>query len=432
MIRIMKYTEADSSRIFSRMTPEVDVSGVVRDIIADVAENGDCAVLKYEEQFDKVKLNALEVSREEILEAKNNVAPELYEVIKEAAGNISEFHRHQLGNGFILDKPDGIVMGQRVLPIEKVGIYVPGGTAAYPSTVLMNAIPAGIAGCKEIVMVTPPGKDGKIAPALLAAAEIAGVTRVFKMGGAQAIAALAYGTSSVPRVDKIVGPGNVFVAEAKRQVFGRVAIDMIAGPSEILIVADGNCNPSFVAADLISQAEHDRNASAVLITDSEKLAEQVSDELEKQLSKLEREDIARTSIDVNGKIIITDDLDKAIDIANEIAPEHLELCVEDPFAYLGKVKNAGSVFLGKFCPEALGDYFCGANHTLPTGGTARFSSPLSVEDFVKRMQYTYYTKEAFSKDAEKIGIFAEAEGLKGHGKSALFRVGKDYCTGDGK
>ncbi|MDO4939161.1 MAG: histidinol dehydrogenase [Lachnospiraceae bacterium] len=432
MISVLKYGEVENSRIFSRMVPEQDVSSIVREIINDVSENGDAALFRYEEQFDKVRLNSLEVSKEEMLEARGSIAPGLYEVIKEAAGNIREFHSHQLNNGFILDKPEGIVTGQRVLPIEKVGIYVPGGTAAYPSTVLMNAIPANIAGCSEIIMVTPPGKDGKISPALLAAAEIAGVSRVFKIGGAQAVAALAYGTGSVPKVDKIVGPGNVFVAEAKRQVFGRVAIDMIAGPSEILIVADGTCNPAYVAADLLSQAEHDRNASAVLITDSSELAFNVSDELEKQLSELEREEIARVSIDVNGKIIITDDIDTAIEIANEIAPEHLELCMDDPFAYLGKVKNAGSVFLGKYCPEALGDYFCGANHTLPTGGTARFSSPLSVEDFVKRTQYTYYTREAFSRDAEKIGIFASAEGLTGHGKSALIRVNKKTESGETK
>jgi len=421
MIRIMKYGEVENSRIFSRMSPEVNVSEIVREIIADVADKKDAALYAYEEKFDKVKLNALEVSAEEIEDACDNIDPELMAVLCEAADNIREFHKHQLTNGFIMDKPGGIVMGQRVLPIEKVGIYVPGGTAAYPSTVLMNSIPASIAGCSEIVMVTPPGKNGKIAPALLAAARIGGVTRIFKLGGAQAVAALAYGTESVPKVDKIVGPGNVFVAEAKRQVFGRVAIDMIAGPSEILIVADGTCNPAFVAADLLSQAEHDKNASAVLVTDSMKLAEEVREELEKQLSQLEREEIARVSVDVNGKIIVADDLNKAIDIANEIAPEHLELCMDDPFAYLGKVKNAGSVFLGKYCPEALGDYFSGANHTLPTSGTARFSSPLSVEDFVKRTQYTYYTKEALVSVADKIDRFAVTEGLTAHGKSATIR-----------
>lgn len=421
MIRIMKYGEVENSQIFSRMSPEVNVSEIVREIIAEVAEKKDAALYAYEEKFDKVQLKSLEVSEEEIEDACDNIDPELMAVLCEAADNIREFHKHQLTNGFIMDKPGGIVMGQRVLPIEKVGIYVPGGTAAYPSTVLMNSIPASIAGCREIVMVTPPGKDGKIAPALLAAARIGGVTRIFKLGGAQAVAALANGTGSVPKVDKIVGPGNVFVAEAKRQVFGRVAIDMIAGPSEILIVADGTCDPAFVAADLLSQAEHDKNASAVLVTDSMKLAEEVREELEKQLSQLEREEIARVSVDVNGKIIVADDLNRAIDIANEIAPEHLELCMDDPFAWLGKIKNAGSVFLGKYCPEALGDYFSGANHTLPTSGTARFSSPLSVEDFVKRTQYTYYTKEALISVADKIDRFAVTEGLTAHGKSATIR-----------
>ena len=307
-------------------------------------------------------------------------------------------------------------MGQKVMPIEKVGLYVPGGTAAYPSTVLMDAIPAKIAGCKEIVIVTPPGKDGKVPAAILAAAKIAGVDRIFKMGGAQAVAALAYGTQTVPKVDKIVGPGNAYVAEAKRQVFGLVAIDMIAGPSEILIIADGTCNPRFVAADLLSQAEHDKNASAVLVTDSLSLAEAVQQEVEQQLSQLPREEIARASIEQNGKIIVTADIPSAIGIANELAPEHLELCMDNPFDYLDAITNAGSIFLGKHCPEALGDYMAGPNHTLPTSGTARFSSPLSVDDFVKKSQYTYFTRDALEKVAGSVAAFAEKEGLQAHAR----------------
>ena len=317
-------------------------------------------------------------------------------------------------------------MGQKVTPIEKVGLYVPGGTAAYPSTVLMDAIPAKIAGCSEIVMVTPPSASGKVNPVILAAAKVAGVTRIFKMGGAQAIAALAYGTESVPRVDKIVGPGNAYVAEAKKQVFGRVSIDMIAGPSEILVVADATCNPKFVAADLLSQAEHDRMASAVLVTDTYELAEAVSAELERQIPLLPRAEIARASIDNNGKIIVAEgNLMLAIDIANEIAPEHLELSMDNPFDYLDKVKHAGSIFMGKYCPEALGDYFAGPNHTLPTSGTARFSSPLSVDDFVKKSQFTYYTRDALSKVADKVAYFAEREGLSAHARSATVRFEGD-------
>lgn len=317
---------------------------------------------------------------------------------------------------------EGVVAGQRIVPIERVGIYVPGGTAPLSSTVLMNAIPAKLAGCREIIMVTPPLADGTLAPEILTAAKIAGVDRIYKIGGAQAIAALAYGTETVPRVDKIVGPGNAYVAEAKRQVYGRVSIDMIAGPSEILIVADKGADPRFVAADLLSQAEHDKNASAVLITDSASLAESVRDEVEAQLCLLPREEIARASIDNNGKIIIVDSIGEAIEISNELAPEHLELSVENPFDYLDSVRHAGSVFLGKYCPEATGDYYSGANHTLPTSGTARFSSPLSVDDFVKKIQYTYYTKDAFTRVAGDIARFAECEGLTAHAYSALVRL----------
>ena len=421
MIKIMKYGEVDNKDIFARGTAATSVEDIVTGIIENVKTNGDKALYEYCEKFDKAKLSSLEVSAEEIEEAFNTVEPKFVEIIRAAAENVREFHSRQVRNSFILNEKDGIVIGQKVIPIEKVGLYVPGGTAAYPSTVLMDSIPAKIAGCKEIVMVTPPNAEGKVNPVILAAAKIAGVDRIFKVGGAQAVAALAYGTESVPKVDKIVGPGNAFVAEAKKQVFGMVSIDMIAGPSEILVVADKTCNPKFVAADLLSQAEHDKMASAVLVCDDMDFAEAVSAELERQIPLLPREEIARTSIDNNGKIIVADDLLKAIDIANEIAPEHLELCMDNPFDYLDKIKHAGSIFMGKYCPEALGDYFAGPNHTLPTSGTARFSSPLSVDDFVKKTQYTYYTREALSAVADDIAFFAEKEGLSAHARSATIR-----------
>ena len=421
MIKIMNYGQVPNSEIFARVTPAVDVASIVADILYDVRKNGDRAVLAYCAKFDKAELNTLEVSKQEIAEAIDAVEPEFLEILKEAAANIRAFHSRQVRNSFVLAEKPGVVLGQKVTPIEKVGVYVPGGTAAYPSTVLMDTIPAKIAGCPQIVMVSPPGRDGKLNPAILAAASIAGVDRIFKVGGAQAIAALAYGTESIPRVDKIVGPGNAFVAEAKKQVFGMVSIDMIAGPSEILVIADGNSNPVHVAADMLSQAEHDKLASAVLVTDSQKLANKVRDELERQLPKLPREEIARASIESNGKIIVAENLMQGIEIANEIAPEHLELMVDDPFAYLDAVKNAGSIFMGRSCPEALGDYFAGPNHTLPTSGTARFSSPLSVDDFVKKSQFSYYTSEALGAVAEKIAAFAEKEGLRAHGRSVTIR-----------
>ena len=421
MIKIMKYGQVPSSEIFARVTPTVDVAGIVADILQDVRKNGDKAVFAYCAKFDKAELTTLEVSKQEIEEALNQVEPEFLKILEEAAANIRAFHSRQVRNSFVMADKPGIVLGQKVTPIEKVGVYVPGGTAAYPSTVLMDTIPAKIAGCPQIVMVTPPGRDGKVSPAILAAASIAGVDRIFKVGGAQAIAALAYGTESIPKVDKIVGPGNAFVAEAKKQVFGMVSIDMIAGPSEILVIADGKSNPVHVAADLLSQAEHDKLASAVLVTDSEKLAAAVAEELERQLPKLPREEIARASIENNGKIIVADSLMAGIEIANEIAPEHLELMVDDPFSYLDAVKNAGSIFMGRSCPEALGDYFAGPNHTLPTSGTARFSSPLSVDDFVKKSQFSYYTADALGNVAEKIAAFAEKEGLRAHGRSVLVR-----------
>ena len=421
MIKIMKYGQVPNSEIFARVTPAVDVAGIVTDILYDVRKNGDQAVFAYCAKFDKAELTTLEVSKQEIEEALNQVEPEFLKILEEAAANIRAFHSRQVRNSFVMADKPGIVLGQKVTPIEKVGVYVPGGTAAYPSTVLMDTIPAKIAGCPQIVMVTPPGRDGKVSPAILAAASIAGVDRIFKVGGAQAIAALAYGTESIPKVDKIVGPGNAFVAEAKKQVFGMVSIDMIAGPSEILVIADGKSDPVHVAADLLSQAEHDKLASAVLVTDSEALAKAVSEELERQLPKLPREEIARASIENNGKIIVADSLMAGIEIANEIAPEHLELMVEDPFAYLDAVKNAGSIFMGRSCPEALGDYFAGPNHTLPTSGTARFSSPLSVDDFVKKSQFSYYTADALGNVADKIAAFAEKEGLRAHGRSVTIR-----------
>lgn len=424
MIKIYEYGQVPNSEIFARSTAEVDVSGIVSEIIENVKTSGDNALIEYCKKFDGADLKAiggLEVSQEEIDEAFRTVEPRFLEVLEKAAVNIRNFHEKQVRNSFIISENDGVVIGQKVIPIEKVGLYVPGGTAAYPSTVLMDSIPAKIAGCKEICITTPPGADGKVNPVILAAAKIAGVDRIFKTGGAQAVAALAYGTETVPKVDKIVGPGNAFVAEAKKQVFGRVAIDMIAGPSEILVVADGGSNPKYVAADLLSQAEHDKMASAVLVTDSMELAKAVSEELERQIPLLPRNEIARISIDDNGKIIVADDLMKAIDIANEIAPEHLELCVEQPFDYLDKIKHAGSIFMGRYCPEALGDYFAGPNHTLPTSGTARFSSPLSVDDFVKKSQYTYYTKDALEKVAYDVAYFAEKEGLSAHARSATIR-----------
>lgn len=420
MIKIMKYGEVSPEEIFARGTAATDVSGIVRDIIDNVKANGDKALYEYCEKFDKAKLSSLEVSKEEIDEAFAAVEPQFIEILRQAAENIRTFHKQQVRQSFILNG-DGYVTGQKITPIEKVGLYVPGGTAAYPSTVLMDSIPAKIAGCEEICITTPPSADGKVNPAILAAAKIAGVDRIFKIGGAQAVAALAYGTETVPKVDKIVGPGNAFVAEAKRQVFGLVSIDMIAGPSEILVIADGKSNPKFVAADLLSQAEHDKMASAVLVTDSEELAGQVSAELERQIPLLPRAEIARISIDNNGKIIVADNLFDVIDVANEIAPEHLELSVDNPFDYLDKIKNAGSIFMGRYCPEALGDYFAGPNHTLPTSGTARFSSPLSVDDFVKKSQYTYYTKDALKKSAESVAFFAEKEGLSAHARSVTVR-----------
>lgn len=422
MIQILKFGEVPASEVFFRVEPVVNVEAVVTEIISNVRRNGDQALLEYCEKFDKARLTSLQVTAEEIEEAVASVEPKFLEVLQKAAANIQKFHQRQVRSSFVINDETGVVVGQKIIPVDRAGLYVPGGTAAYPSTVLMDSIPAKIAGVKEVVMVTPPNQAGKVNPVILAAAKIAGVDKIFKVGGAQAIAALAYGTESIPRVDKIVGPGNAYVAEAKKQVFGQVSIDMIAGPSEILIVADGASNPRHLAADLLSQAEHDKLASAVLVTDSTELAEAVQAELEHQIPMLERSEIARTSIDNNGKIIVADTLMQAIDIANEIAPEHLELCVDNPFDYLDAIRHAGSVFMGRNCPEALGDYFAGPNHTLPTSGTAKFSSPLGVDDFIKKTQFTYYTRDALDRVARDVAYFANQEGLTAHAKSAVIRT----------
>ena len=425
MIKIINIDNAEKSEILTRdIKLESGVESIVSDIIKNVRENGDKALKEYSAKFDGAVIENLRVTQEEIDAAYENEDKALIETLEMAKANIWAFHEKQLRKGFEINNGDGTVSGQKITPIEKVGIYVPGGTASYPSTVLMNAIPAKIAGVSEIIMVTPPDKQGNIPSAILCAAKVAGVDTIIKTGGAQAVAALAYGTESVPKADKVVGPGNVFVATAKRMLYGLVDIDMIAGPSEILVLADGTCNPVYVAADLLSQSEHDKLASAVLVTDSEELAYAVRDELERQISLLPREEIARASIDTNGKIIIANNLEQGIEIANEIAPEHLEVCVDEPFELLDIIKNAGSIFLGKNTPEALGDYLAGTNHTLPTSGTARFSSPLSVDDFVKKSQYIYYTKEALGKVKDNIVLFSNREGLQAHGKSAAIRFEK--------
>ena len=425
---MMKIMPVDQFRPEDFKTPPIqagnEIEAIVDEIIANVRQNGDQALKEYAAKFDKAELNSVLVSEEEIAEAFAACDAEFIDILKQARDNIEAFHKRQVRSSFIVSEEDGRVMGQRVIPLKRVGIYVPGGTAAYPSSVLMDAVPPKLAGVKEIVMATPPKKDGKVNPAILCAAKIAGVTKIVKAGGAQAIAALAYGTESVPNVDKIVGPGNVFVATAKRRVYGIVDIDMIAGPSEILVLADGKSNPAFVAADLLSQAEHDKLSSAILVTDSEALAKQVQAEVEKQVKLLPREEIARVSIDNNGKIIVANSLDQGIEIANLIAPEHLEICVDEPFAYLPRIESAGSVFLGRNVPEALGDYWAGPNHTLPTSGTARFSSPLSVDDFVKKSQFLYYSTDALKAAKDNIVSFAKREGLNGHANSVAIRFGE--------
>ena len=425
MIQIMRADEVSTDKILNRdIRAEEDVSRIVDEIIARVRAGGDAALFDYAEKLDRAKLTALEVTADEIEAGWQAVGEEFRKTLTLAQQNIAAFHRRQLHDDFVITDQPGIVLGQRYTPIERVGVYVPGGTASYPSTVLMDVVPAKLAGVGEIVMVTPPAPDGSVKPEILAAAKVAGVDRIFKIGGAGAVAALAYGTQSVPKVDKIVGPGNIFVATAKRKVFGLIDIDMIAGPSEILVVADGGCNPAWVAADLLSQAEHDKLASAVLVTDSEELANAVAEELERQLEQLPRREIAAASIAENGKIILTDSLDEAVRIANLIAPEHLELSVADPFALLPSVKNAGSIFLGRHVPEALGDYLAGPNHTLPTSGTARFSSPLGVDDFVKRSSFLYYSPDALGQVADRVVDFAQREGLDAHGRSVAIRFEK--------
>ena len=422
MMRILDFDSLSPEEFLNRdIQAEEDVSAAVDEIIREVRRRGDEALRDYTRRFDGAEIQDLWVSAEEFDAARRAVAPYFLETLKEAAENIRRFHERQRHNDFVLTDRSGIVMGQRWTPIERVGVCVPRSPEAFPSTILMNVIPAQIAGVQDIVLVTPPRPDGSVSPEALMAAELAEVTEVFKIGGAQAVAALAYGTETVPRVDKIVGPGGVFVATAKRKVFGRVAIDMIAGPSEILVLADGKSNPKWVAADLLSQAEHDVLSSAVLVTDSRELAVSVQAEVEAQLEALPRKDIARRSISDNGKIIVTDSLDKAVEAANRIAPEHLELCVDEPFALLPRIKNAGSVFLGRSTPEALGDYFAGPNHTLPTSGTARFSSPLGVDDFMKRSSFLSYDQAALNACGDRIADFARREGLEGHARSAESR-----------
>lgn len=420
MIRILKYGEASKEQLFCRSASGRGVEQAVAEIIAEVRRRGDAALRAYSEKFDCARLDALEVSEEEKAAARAAVSPELLAVMERAAENIRAYHEKQLRSSYMLTGEDGIVLGQRVIPLKRVGVYVPGGTASYPSTVLMDCIPAKLAGVGELIMVSP-ATGGAISPVILAAAQLAGVDRIFKLGGAQAIAALAYGTESVPRVDKIVGPGSAYVAEAKKQVFGQVAIDMIAGPSEILVIADSGANAAFVAADLLSQAEHDRMATAILLTDSADLAAAVQRELETQLAALPRAQIARASIDQNGKIILTDSITQAVELANELAPEHLELSVDAPFDYLDRIQNAGSVFLGRYSCESLGDYYAGPNHTLPTMGTARFSSPLGVDDFVKKSSFTYYTRQALLRAADDVALFAESEGLHAHARAVTIR-----------
>ncbi|MCR4661356.1 MAG: histidinol dehydrogenase [Clostridia bacterium] len=420
-MKILKKEEYIEELKTIKVAEKQDVSDIVTGVINNIKENGDKALLEYELKFDKVNLTNLLVTDEEIEKAYNSVPKKFIKILEKSAKNIKRFHSKQVRKGFTL-KTKNTTIGQKIIPIERAGLYVPGGTAAYPSTVLMNAIPAKIAGVSEICIATPPRKDGTINEVILAAAKIAGVDKIYKMGGAQAIAALAYGTETVKKVDKIVGPGNIFVAEAKRQVYGIVSIDMIAGPSEITILADGKSNPKFVAADLLSQAEHDKNARAILITDSKELANKVEKEVYNQVEKLKRKEIAKASIDNNGRIVLVASMDDGIDLANIIAPEHLEISTDDPFSLLEKVKNAGSVFLGRFSAEVLGDYYAGPNHTLPTCGTARFSSPLSVDDFIKKTQFAYYTDNAFKKCAKSIAYFANKEGLTGHAKSALVRL----------
>ena len=426
MIKTIKYSkDVDLEKELARSQFSYDdVNETVESILKDVKARGDKALIEYTEKFDGVKLENLEVTEEEIQEAFDTIDKELMEVIQYSHDNIKKFHEKQVRNDFLIRQENGVILGQVVNPIEKVGLYVPGGTAAYPSTVLMNAVPAKIAGCDEIIMVTPPTADGTILSSILVAAKISGVDRIFKVGGAQSIAALSYGTETVPKVYKIGGPGNIYVAMAKKMVYGEVSIDMIAGPSEVLIIADESADPVHTVADLLSQAEHDKLAACILVTTSEKLANEVSKELEKQLKELSREEIARTSIETQGRIVIVDNMDDAVFVSNYVAPEHLELAVENPFELLPRIKNAGSIFMGHNTPEPIGDYLAGPNHTLPTSGTAKFSSPLSVDDFVKKSSFIYYSKQGLEEVKDKVIKFAENEGLTAHARSVSKRFEK--------
>lgn len=427
MLSLMEITKENKENLINQLNgrtteTEQEVIFTVTNILSKVKKEGDKALFKFTKSFDKVALKTFEVSALELDECFNKVESDFIEALKEAKVNIEDYHKKQKLNGFLMTKEKGVYLGQRVFPLERVGVYVPGGTAAYPSSVLMNVIPAKVAGVNEIVMVTPPDKDGGINPYIGVAAKIAGIDQIYKVGGAQAIGALAYGTESIRKVDKIVGPGNIFVATAKKLVFGEVDIDMIAGPSEILVIADEKSDPSFIAADLMSQAEHDKLACAILITTSKDLYEKVEIELEKQVKNLEREEIIRTSLKKFGSAIICRNIEECIDVSNAIAPEHLELMVDDPMKYLGIVKNAGSVFLGRYCPEPIGDYFGGTNHVLPTSGTARFFSPLSVDSFIKKSSFIYYSKEAIMENGEKIITLANKEGLTAHANSVKVRL----------
>lgn len=421
-MRIFSTQKDTIETIVARKQSETkDVSTVVAQIIARVQQQGDQALFQLIEEIDQVTLSSLTVSLEEVETAVQAVSPELLEVMEQAKENILTFHQKQVQQGFVLTKENGVVMGQRVLPLAKVGVYVPGGTAAYPSTVLMDVLPAKIAGVKKIVMITPTDSQGKVPAAILAAASVAGVDEIYKVGGAHGVAALAYGTETIPKVDKIVGPGNIYVATAKKMVYGEVDIDMIAGPSDVLIIADASANPRWLAADLLAQAEHDILAQAILVTTEATLIEQVQVELDLQLKELPRRDIAAAALESSGKLILVNDLTEALTIANQIAPEHLELAVADPFALLGQVENAGSVFLGHHTPEVLGDYFAGPNHTLPTEGTACFYSPLSVDDFIKKSSYLYYPEAAMKAAGPAVALFAETEDLIGHARSINVR-----------
>lgn len=431
MLKLMEISESNKDKLINELKErceetEQDILINVKNILTKVKESGDKALFDFTRDFDKVELKNLEVSKEEIEACFDTVEENFIEALKEAKANIEAYHEKQKSNGFLMTEDNGVYLGQRVLPLERVGVYVPGGTAAYPSSVLMNVIPAKVAGVNEIIMVTPPDKNGGINPYIGVAAKIAGIDKVYKVGGAQAVAALAYGTESIPKVDKIVGPGNIFVATAKKLVFGQVDIDMIAGPSEILVIADEKSDPSYVAADLMSQAEHDKLASSILVTTSKELYEKVEKELDKQVKTLEREEIIRASLKDFGRAIICSNIEECIDISNSIAPEHLEIMVDEPMQYLGLVKNAGSVFLGRYCPEPIGDYFGGTNHVLPTSGTARFFSALSVDSFIKKSSFIYYSKEAILKNGEKIITMADKEGLTAHANSIKVRL-KDEC-----